>query len=149
MSLAGVRAGLYTHLSTCGPFASHEISACDYGIIERTSGCAIIFTPTGEHVNEPLTHSGTGVTVSHMTTWHITGELYIRFTGDSPTFLSKVWGGIDDIQTTINKDVSLGNSVDFAYLSSMSYDVNRGYEIGGFDYGVVGFVVACQDLIPQ
>ncbi len=34
MTLAGIRAGLYTTLTSCGPYLGREVSTCDFGGLE-------------------------------------------------------------------------------------------------------------------
>lgn len=146
MTIATARTGLYSTLTTCGPWTPQEVSSCDFGILEQSTGCAIVFTPTGESSIEPLTMSGTNVGITDYAFWNITGELYIRFTGATPPFLSKVWQGIDDIHATIKKDRTLQGNVQHARVKGFTYNINEGFDIGGEDFGVVRFTVEVQDF---
>ena len=146
MSITAIKTGLYTHLTTCGPWGTQEVSTCDFGIIEQASGCAIVLHPTGEHTIEPLTFRGTGKSTGKSIHWAFEGGLYIRFTGDPRTFLSRVYTGIDNIQTTLDKDDTLGVSTSQVSLTNIRYNVNEGYRMGDQDFGVVHFTLDCYEI---
>jgi hypothetical protein len=146
MTIIAARNGLVATLSACGPWTAAEISTCDFGIMERVSACAIIITPTGESNIEPLTIGGKAVAFNDLPTWDLTGEVYVRFTGDSPAFLSKIWQAIDDVHKTVKKDRTLGGNVSHAWVTKFIYNVNEGYDMAGKDYGVVRFKVEVTEL---
>ena len=144
--IAVIRNGIVATLSSCGPFVAREISTCDFGILEGVSGCAVILLPEGESIIEPLTFTGAGNAFSDYAHWNIGGGVYIRFTGDSPKFLSKVWQAMDDIHNTIRKDRTLQSSTCLAYVKSIGFNQSEGYNVGGEDFGVVHFVIEAHDL---
>ena len=138
-----IRNGLVNHMATCGPWKAAEISSCDYGVMEHVAACGLMLRPSGESPVENLTK---GTAANYLVNWNIGGELWLRYTGDSPTFLAKIWQGMDDIVNTLAKDVTLGNSACYATLTNISYNVNEGLELGGFDYGLIKFNIMAQDL---
>ena len=146
MSLATIRTGLYTTLTACGPYGQAEVSSCDFGILESISGCAVVFHPSGESELEPLTFKATDGKVTTLIKWPISGEVYLRFGGDSQALLSRAWSALDDIRITLAKDVTLANSACFAYLKSIRYDIAEGYDLGGVEFGVVHFMIEAQDI---
>ena len=146
MSIASVRTGLVNTLTACGPYKASEISTCDFGILAGVSACAIIITPTGESTMELATGGGNLNLVNDYPIWNFTGEVYLRYTGDSPTFLSKIWQAMDDIHVTFKKDRTLQKTVAFARVTKFLYNINEGYNMSGVDYGVVRFVVEAVDL---
>lgn len=140
-----IRNGLYATLTGCGPFGAEQVSTCDYGVVERSSGCAIIFHYLDEEA-DAITYRGAGKTVTEEITIRIEGEGYIQFTGDAQRYLSNVWQLRDDIKSTIRKDTSLQNSACFGWAQNFSYNINEGYEMGGKDWGVLRFIVTIKDL---
>ena len=145
MSLVSIRNGLVATLSACGPYLATEISTCDFGIINGVSGSAIIITPTGESNIELATMGGNAVALNEYPIWAVTGEVYVVFTGDSPAFLSKIWQGIDDIRTTIGKDVTLQGAVGFARVTRFRFNINEAFEMSGIDYGRFSFQLEAHD----
>ena len=139
MTITNIRNGLITTLVACGPYAANEVSSCDYGIIGNASGSAIIVHPDGESSISGNTFSGKGTTKTQYITWSWIGEIYIRFTGDPKKFLGDVYSAMDDIQTTLNKDVKLNSTACNAALTGISYNIREGYDIEGHDFGVVRF----------
>ena len=145
MSLVSVRNGLVTTLAACGPYLAKEISTCDFGIIAVSAGSAIIITPTGDSNIELATMGGNAVALNEYPVWEITGEVYVAYRGDSPTFLSKIWSGIDDIRTTVGKDVTLAGQASFARITKFHFNINEAYDISGIDYGVFRFQLEAYD----
>ena len=137
------RNGLVSFLSTCGPYAASQISTCDYGVMERVSGCGIMLRPDGDSPIENLTK---GTAANYFVGWGIMGELWIRYTGDSPAFLSNVWQGMDDIYNTFAKDVTFLSTACYGVLTGISHNIGEGMELGGKDYGIVRFKVLIQDF---
>ena len=126
MSIASIRAGLYTLLSASGPYAASNISACSYDVIEATNaGCAIVFQPVGVSVIEPLA-MGDYNSRAYQRNWRIGGTLYIRDTGDPTHILGRIWQGYDDLYNTISKDDSLNGTCQEAHLESIT---NRGVNV--------------------
>ena len=144
-TLATLKAGLYNTFTACGPYDAAQISTCDYGVIERSTGCALFFKPE-EGSFEPITFGNTNNVSTKYGTIRFEGECYIQFTGDVPVFLGSVWTAIDDLRTTIGKDDTLQSTACMAHLSEFEYRPDEGYEMGGKDWGVVHFKVTIQDF---
>ncbi len=143
-SLITLRNGVASTLVACGPYSATQISTCDYGVVERTSGCAIIFN-FDEGDFEPITY-GDNNQPAQFANIRFNGECYIQFTGDGQAYLGKVWSAIDDIRNTFAKDVSLQGSACMAWVSRFKYNIDEGYEMGGKDWGLVRFVLSIHDL---
>lgn len=140
-----IKAGLYSTMVSCGPFDQSQVSTCDYGVVERATGCALIIHYLDEEADE-ITYRGKGLTVTEFITMRFQGEGYIQFTGDSQKFLANVTQLRDDIKSTIRKDTSLQSSACFAWAQSFSYNIDEGYEMGGKDWGILRFIVTIKDL---
>ena len=138
-----IRNGLVSTFAACGPYAASEISSCDFGTLETVSGCAIMVHLMGESPASPLTF---GQPANLWIAWQLGVDVYIRYTGDSPTFLSKVYQAADDMVTTLSKDTTLQSSACYAFLKSIAYDINEGYNMGGVEMGVVHFAVEAHDF---
>lgn len=142
--IATLRNGMFSTLTACGPYKAAQISTCDYGVVERSSGCALIFT-FDEADFEPITY-GANNQPTKFGVIRFNGECYLQFTGDGQAFLGKVWTAIDDIRNTFHKDDSLQGSACMAWASRFKYNPDEGYEMGGKDWGVVRFVLTIHDF---
>ena len=143
VGIVAIRNGFVDFMATCGPWAASEISTCDFGVMGGVSGCMLMITPTGD---SPIQNITRGTAANYLVDWNLSGELFIRYTGDSPVFLSKVWSGMDDIVNTIAKDTTFLGSACYGVLTGIKYDMNEGFELGGQDFGVIHFSVLAQDL---
>lgn len=130
MSLAAIRAGIYTTLTACGPYSGAEVSSCDFGVLEGAATCAVVFMPsTGTRV-EPLRVGGHN-TRGYTRIWSISGHVYVKDTGDPTALLDRAWKAHDDIYNTLSKDDSLNSSACASRLTGFSFDENAGVEAGG------------------
>ena len=145
MSLEAIRNGLFTHLTTCGPFAANEISTCSFDPLEHVSGSAIVFLPGRDSRIEP-DRLGSFNARNYHRYWKITGALYIKDTGDPQRLLSLVWQGHDDLFSTISKDDSLNGSACGAALTRLSFDPNVAVEMGGAVWAPVEWDVIAEEL---
>lgn len=146
MSITAIRNGIAATLTACGPYASREISACTFDVLESTNGgCAIVFLPDGVSQIEPLSY-GTRNARDYHRKWRIGGTLYIRDTGDEQALWGKVWQGYDDLYNTFSKDDSLQSSACAAALVSVSQRVNTFTQAGGQLWKPVDFVLIAEEF---
>lgn len=141
-----LRNGIVSTLTTCGPYDSAQISSCDYGILERNSGCAVIVHYGPEENIEPITYGGTIDQSTKFKVIQFTGECFIRFTGDVQKFLGDVYRARDDLDATFAKDDTLQSSACFGYVSGYRYNIDEGYNMGGKDWGVLRFILTIHDF---
>ncbi len=139
-----LRNGVAQTLAACGPYSATQISTCDYGVVERSSGCAIMFN-FDEADFEPITYDENN-TAAEFGVIKFNGEEYIQFGGDGQAYLAKVWGAIDDLRTTFKKDHHLQGSACRAWVSKFKYNIDEGYEMGGKDWGLIRFTLTIQDF---
>ena len=144
-SVCVILGGAYNTFVACGPYDVSQVSTCDYGVVERASGCALMLHYLDED-STVVTYRGKGLTVTEEIDMRLRGELYIQFTGDGQSFLAKIPQARDDIKATIRKDTSLQSSACFAWANHFEYDINEGYEMGGTDWGVLRFDIAVKDM---
>jgi len=142
MGLQDIRDGLARTLTACGPYVDAEISACDFGILESTSACAIVFTPGADTVFEAMTFGAAGVDAK---SWSIDGAVYVKDTGDPLLFFGRVWQAHDDFFNTVKKDRSLNSTAKFGRVVSMSYNPDVGREAGGAFWGEIKFRVVAEE----
>ena len=146
MSIASIRGGLYTHITTCGPWAANQVSTCSFDNLESTNGaCAITFFPEGTTTIEPLTMGRSNV-VEDKVDWRIGGTLWIRDTGDPTDVLNRIWLGYDDLLTTLRKDNSLGGTAQAAFLVSITQRTVDFRTAGGHLWKPVDWVVVAQEF---
>lgn len=144
MTLQAIRNALYTHLTTCGPFAASEVSTCSFSVLETAATCALVYLPGNETSFEELAGTATaGLDYKH---WSISGGLYIRDTGDPQRLLSLAWQAHDDLWNTIRKDRRLGGVVDNARLENMGFDPEIGVEAGGAFWAEVRWRMRADEL---
>ena len=141
-----LRSGILATLSACGPYSTTQISTCDYGILERSSGCAILIHYGPEENSEPTTFRGADTDVSMFDVIQFQGECYIQFIGNPQKLLSDVYQARDDIKATFHKDVKLQSSACFAYLSGFRYNIDEAYEMGGKEWALLRFQLTVHDL---
>ena len=89
---------------TTGSFTRDQVSACDYGILDKVSGtgeasnlaaCAIVFRPgTGTYTQ--MAYGGI-----RQAYWNIRAEGYIPVTGNIGTDWGRVWRLIDAIDAAV------------------------------------------------
>lgn len=146
MSLAGIRAGLYTTLTACGPWAGSEISTCDFGVMETVnSASCITLLPDGTSQIAPLDF-GTLNSRGYRRVWRIGGKLWLRDTGEATRTLNRVWLGYDDLYNTISKDDSLNGSCKAAYVAAIANQFGQFFKIGGQLWKPIDFVVLAEEF---
>jgi len=144
MTLQAIRNALYNQLVTCGPYAASEVSTCSFGVLETTATCALVFMPGTDSAFEEIAGTATaGLDYKH---WSIGGSVYIRDSGDHQKLLNLVWQAHDDLWNTVQKDRSLGRSVDNARLVSMGFDPRLGLEAGGAYWAEVRWKLRADEL---
>lgn len=151
MSISTARAAAYSLLTTCGPFATTEVSACDFSTIERVSASGIVFVPDGESMLDLLTFAGIpNQAAGQMVTWKFRGDLFVRYQGNSPSYLSQMYNAIDDIQQTFAKSMqgAGGNTASMMRLTNIVSNVDEMWEIGGHDFGAVRFYFEEAEIDP-
>ena len=141
MSITTAKNAIYSLITASGPWTTGEVSSCDFGIIDSVSACGIVFLPEGESEIEQLTFRGAGSKGAQHLTWQFRGDLFIKFDGNSPCYMAKLYRGIDDIQETFAKsDRGQGsNTASLLVLSRITCNIAEMYEICGHDFGVVKF----------
>lgn len=145
MSLAAIRAGLYTTLTACGPWAGSEISTCDFGVLETNSACCVTFMPDGTSQIAPDSF-GTPNSRNYIRQWRIGGKLWLRDTGQATKVLNGVWQGYDDLFNTISKDDSLNGSARAAYVAGIANQFGQFFKQGGQLWKPVDFVVIATEF---
>lgn len=144
MTLQAIRNALYNQLVTCGPYAASEVSTCSYNMLETAATCALVYLPGGDTSFEELAGTPTaGLDYKH---WSIGGSVYIRDSGDEQRLLSLVWQAHDDLWNTIQKDRSLGGTVDNARLAGMAFDPKMGVTAGGAYWAEVRWRLRADEL---
>jgi hypothetical protein len=108
-----------------GSFLRTQVSACDYGILDRTTGCAVIVRPSNSSFE--LVGYGGG----RIDTWGFAAEGFIRETGDVVETLTRVL----DMQDALLGAISNGSNANCASVStvvrSMGHNPNVFFEAGG------------------
>lgn len=137
------RNALYTHLTTCGPYGTGEVSACDAGILEGVSGCAILLYP-GPSEFIPL-RFGTRPAREYERTWGARAILYIKDNGDPTGFNSRLWQGVDDIYTTVQKDGTLNGAVDDFIVDNIA-PRGEGFDAQGVNWGIIEIALKAQGI---
>jgi hypothetical protein len=145
MSLATVRAGLYTTLTACGPWSGCEVSTCDFGGLESNSGCCITFLPDGQSEIIPLS-DGTFNSRHYTRAWRIGGTLWIRDNGTATVVLNKLWQSYDDLYNTLSKDDSLNGAAAESHVAIIANKFGQFVRIGGQQWKPVNFVVIAQEF---
>ena len=141
MSLAAIRNGLYTHLTTCGPFGRTEISTCDFGILDGLSGSGILFLPGATAIIQETYGN------QFVRKWGINGQGFVKDTGDSVGTLSRIWQFHDDLYNTLIKDQSLGSaSAQAAYLTGINFNVNNTVHYGGPIFFIVDWTMIVEEF---
>lgn len=140
MTLAGIRAGLYTTLTACGPWAGSEVSTCNFGGLETNSGSCITFLPEGTSAITPNSF-GTFNSRNYTRAWRIGGKLWIRDTGTADAVNDRLWKAYDDIYNTISKDDSLNGSCKEAHVAAVANQFGLFFKQGGQLWKPVDFVV--------
>ena len=142
MSIATARAAAYSLLSTCGVWLTSEISACDYRIIESVAASGIVFHPDGDSLIEPLTFAFPGGNAGAQSiTWGFRGNGFLRYDGNDPSFIGKMYQFMDDIEQTFAKSWR-GTGSDTASLlrlTRINCNLDEGYDLGGVEYGLIRF----------
>ena len=141
MSLATARAAVYSLLTTCGPFATAEVSACDYRILEEMSASCIIFQPHGDSTMELMTFAGNSPRGTVANVWQFRGQGLIRWTGNAPCLIGQVYQMMDDIQQTFAKSgKGVGSdTASLLHLSRISANIDEMYDLGGHECAMVQF----------
>ena len=110
MSIWSAASALIDDLVATGSWARREVSACDYGLLDRggPSACLLIIQP----VQATLSEDGYGTQYS---TWTIRIEAYIRNTADPAEVLGRIW----QIHDTIPPAVRSGSNLNTAARSGL------------------------------
>ena len=141
MSLAAIRAGLYTTFTACGPYLGSEVSTCDFGGLESTgAGSCLTFFPDGNSPLEPISF-GTCNVFNYKREWHIGGTVWLRDGGTPTKILNEIWLAYDDLFNTIKKDASLNNSCQGAYLAQIANQFGNFVKMGGQVWKPINFTV--------
>lgn len=146
MSLATVRAGLYTHLTASGPWAAREVSSCSFDVLEAAAASAITFFPEGTTEIGSETFGTPGAIGLNMRTWRIGGTLWIRDLNQPQDMLNRIWLAYDDLYTTFHKTDDLGDRQLNVGLISISHRIDNFRDIGGHLFKPVDWVVLAQEL---
>ena len=145
MSLAAIRNGLFTTLTTCGPWDDTEVSTCDFGILESTSACAIVFMP-GNSTIEP-NHVNNAPARGYLRHWGIGGIGYLKDTGDPELVLARVWQFYDDLYNTVRKDDTLNGAAFSSMLTDITFDLTTGgVEVGGQFFMAVPWRIEAEEI---
>ena len=145
MSLALIRAGIYTTITSCGPWAGSEVSTCDFGGLESNSGCCITFMPDGTSPIEPNSF-GTLNKRNYTRSWHIGGKLWIRDTGTPAVVLNKLWQSYDDIYNTFAKDDSLNGTAQESHVTVIANQFGLFHKMGGQLWKPVDFIIVAEEF---
>lgn len=145
MSLALIRAGLYTTLTACGPWSGSEVSTCDFGGLERMSGCCITLLPDGQSQITPDSF-GTLNSRNYLRAWRIGGKLWIRDDGDPLSTLNRLWLAYDDLYNTLSKDDSLNGTAKAAHVEVIANQFGQFFKMGGQTWKPVDFVVVAEEF---
>ena len=147
MSITTVRNATYSLLTSCGPWLIKEVSSCDYGILAGATGCALIFHPDGDSTVEQLTFAGNNQAGDQLNTWNFRGNLFIKFTGNAPCMLSRVYQGIDDVQQTFAKsEKGQGTTASILRLTGFNYNIDQGFDLDGIEWGLLTFSFQEQEI---
>lgn len=141
--IQNIRNGLYTHLTTCGPYAGNEVSACDFGIIEGAAGSAIMFMP-GQSTLEPLAFGGYQSRDDNRK-WGISGAVFVKDTGDPTAYNAAIWQAHDDFVSTMSKDNSLGGKCQNSRIRSLNYP-GTATDRQGQAWGIVSWVLEVENF---
>lgn len=145
MSLAAIRNGLYQTFTACGPWDETEISTCDFGILESTSACAIVFMP-GTTVITP-NRNRSAPSRGYLRQWGIRGRGYIKDTGDPELVLTRVWQFCDDLYNTLVKDDTLNGTAFSSQLNTIDFDmVTGGIDVAGQFFMEIPFTLTAEEI---
>lgn len=134
MSGSNIGEGLETILVGASAFDADNVSRDDYGILETSSGCALIVLPGGADI-EALTYS------LWQATWHIEIEGYIMDRGTPQETLPQVWTLMDEVVAAVKADQSLNSSACSAVVSNVERPQDVFTEVAGRVWLPVFFTV--------
>lgn len=115
-----------------GSFLSDQVSACDYGILDKpaTSGCAVVLQP-GVSSYDLIGYGGIS-----LARWSILAECYVRDTGDVPETLGRVWQIHDVVKEAIDagSNINPSDNTRTGRVSNINRPQNVFVEFGGNDF---------------
>ena len=150
MSISTARAAVYSLLTASGPYSTTEVSGCDFGIVETVAASGIVFVPEGEAEIQQLAFAGPGNSGAQAITWRFRGDLFVKYKGNSPSYLSQMYQAIDDVQQTFAKSEKGqgSNTASILRLTSIVCNIAEMWEIGGHDFGAVRFYFQEEEIDP-
>ena len=150
MSISTARNAAYSLITSCGPWGTAEVSSCDFGIIESVAASGIVFVPEGEAEIQQLTFAGPDNSGAQAITWRFRGDLFVKYKGNSPSYLSQMYQAIDDMQHTFAKSEKGqgSNTASILRLTSIVCNIAEMWEIGGHDFGAVRFYFQEDEIDP-
>lgn len=139
--LQNIRNGIAHILTACGPYSASEVSACDFGILTDTSGCAVLFMP-GTANFAPLAFGGQ-VSRHDNRMWGVSGQIWVKDLADNLAFNGRVWQAPDDFYHTIQKDNTLNGTCKNARVTQIAYAAD-GEDKAGQHWGVLSWTIIAE-----
>lgn len=128
MTIKAAASAIIDDLIESGSFLRRQVSACDYGVLDNTSGCAIVLQP-GHSTFEVIAYGGVMENL-----WGIVAECYVRDTGIVTQTLTRTWDIIDAVEGAISGG-SNANSGDLrTQVTTISRTRDLFVEFGGNDF---------------
>ena len=139
MTIKAAGSAIIDDLVDSGSFLRRQVSMFDYGVLDNTSGCAIVLQPS----NSTFEIIGYGGVTQDL--WGIVAECYVRDTGIVSETLTRVWDIIDAVKGAVSGGLN-GNSGDrTTKVSTITRTSNVFVEFGGNDFIPVYVTISVQE----
>ena len=115
-----------------GSFLRTQVSACDYGILNKTTGCAVILRPSTATFVPHAAYGGGSID-----TWGFIAECYIRHMKDPEVSLKNVIQMYDVIKTAVSSGSNANTIILTTKVNSISHNPNVFFTAGGADFLLV------------
>jgi len=139
MTIKAAGNAIINDLVESGSFLRRQVSMNDYGVLDNTSGCAIVLQP-GNSTFEVIAYGGVTRDL-----WGLVAECYVRDTGIVTETLTRTWDIIDAVMGAVSGG-SNGNSGDMtSKVSTITKPRDTFVEFGGNDFIPIYVTIVVQE----
>jgi len=138
MTIKSAASALVDDIVEAGSFSRTQVSACDYGVIEKTA-CALVIQP-GESTF--TVHSYGAV---YEDAWGLRIEGFLQDTGKVPDTVAALYDFLDAIRGSVVGGSNLNTATRIGTLVSINYNPDVAWDYGGLEYLRVIAIMAVRE----
>jgi hypothetical protein len=132
VTIKAAASAIIDDLVDSGSFLRTQVSACDYGVLDTSGGCAVVVRP-GNSTMEQIGYGG-----GELNTWGFIVQGYVRDTGNVTEFLGRVYDMHDALREAINTGTNANTAMLTTKVVSTLHSPDTSFvSPGGNDFSLV------------